>query len=76
VLGALSAFGYFHWHAGRMNAPSGTSEQASAKKRPKILYYVDPMNPTNKSDKPGKAPCGMDLVPVYADEVPAQPMAS
>src|SRR5438128_1832807 len=32
----------------------------------KILYWVDPMHPAYKSDKPGKAPdCGMDLVPVY-----------
>ena len=34
----------------------------------RVLYYVDPMNPNNRSDKPGKAPDGMDLVPVYADE--------
>ena len=34
---------------------------------PKILYYVDPMNPGMKSDKPGKAPCGMPLEPVYAE---------
>ncbi len=34
----------------------------------KILYYVDPMHPEYKSNKPGTAPdCGMDLVPVYAD---------
>jgi RND family efflux transporter MFP subunit len=34
----------------------------------KILYYVDPMHPAYKSDKPGIAPdCGMQLVPVYAD---------
>jgi membrane fusion protein, copper/silver efflux system len=33
----------------------------------KILYYVDPMNPAHTSDKPGKAPCGMDMEPVYAD---------
>ena len=34
----------------------------------KILYYVDPMHPAYKSDKPGIAPdCGMELVPVYAD---------
>jgi membrane fusion protein, copper/silver efflux system len=26
------------------------------------------MNPQHKSDKQGKAPDGMDLVPVYADE--------
>ncbi|MGZ3647928.1 MAG: efflux RND transporter periplasmic adaptor subunit, partial [Syntrophales bacterium] len=33
-----------------------------------ILYYVDPMNPAFKSDKPGTAPCGMPLEPVYADQ--------
>ena len=38
----------------------------------KILYWVDPMHPAYKSDKPGKAPdCGMDLVPVYAEETTA-----
>ncbi|MBI4484279.1 MAG: efflux RND transporter periplasmic adaptor subunit [Acidobacteria bacterium] len=35
----------------------------------KVLYWVDPMHPAYKWDKPGKAPdCGMDLVPVYAEE--------
>ena len=34
----------------------------------KILYYVDPMHPAYKSDKPGIAPdCGMKLEPVYED---------
>lgn len=34
----------------------------------KILYYVDPMHPSYKSDKPGIAPdCGMKLEPVYED---------
>ncbi len=33
-----------------------------------ILHYVDPMNPAFKSDKPGIAPCGMPLEPVYADQ--------
>lgn len=37
----------------------------------RILYYVDPMNPTNTSDKPGLAPCGMKMEPVYADEGPS-----
>jgi len=32
----------------------------------KVLYWVDPMHPSYRADKPGKAPdCGMDLVPVY-----------
>ncbi len=34
----------------------------------KILYYVDPMNPALRSDKPGTAPCGMPFQPVYADD--------
>ena len=33
----------------------------------KILYWQAPMNPNFKSDKPGKSPMGMDLVPVYAE---------
>jgi RND family efflux transporter MFP subunit len=34
----------------------------------KILYYVDPMHPAYRSDKPGLAPdCGMQLEPIYAD---------
>jgi len=33
----------------------------------KVLYYVDPMNPGFRSDKPGIAPCGMPLEPVYTE---------
>ena len=40
-------------------------ETAGEKKERRILYYVDAMNPDNRSDRPGKAPDGMDLVPVY-----------
>ena len=32
-----------------------------------ILHYVDPMNPVHTSKKPGIAPCGMPMEPVYAD---------
>jgi RND family efflux transporter MFP subunit len=37
----------------------------------KIKYWRAPMDPTYISDKPGKSPMGMDLVPVYENEVPA-----
>jgi multidrug efflux pump subunit AcrA (membrane-fusion protein) len=34
----------------------------------KVRYYVDPMHPAYRSDKPGIAPdCGMQLEPVYDD---------
>jgi len=35
----------------------------------KILYWWDPMDPNYISDKPGKSPMGMDLVPVYEDQM-------
>ncbi|MGA2228751.1 MAG: efflux RND transporter periplasmic adaptor subunit [Syntrophobacteraceae bacterium] len=77
ALGALSALGYSRWYSGwsageMKTASSHTAQQSCApgKKQPKILYYVDPMNPSNKSEKPGKAPCGMDLVPIYDEEQP------
>jgi Cu(I)/Ag(I) efflux system membrane fusion protein/cobalt-zinc-cadmium efflux system membrane fusion protein len=41
---------------------------ASATGERKIRYWRAPMDPTYTSDKPGKSPMGMDLVPVYEDE--------
>ncbi|OGX06718.1 MAG: hypothetical protein A2Z88_09585 [Omnitrophica WOR_2 bacterium GWA2_47_8] len=38
----------------------------------KILYWTDPMIPGFKSDKPGKSPMNMDLVPVYEEETLGQ----
>lgn len=50
----------------------GTQDEHAAhggKPERKVLYWVDPMHPAYKSDKPGTAPdCGMDLVPVYEGE--------
>ncbi len=54
-------------------APAAAPEPSGKKER-KIKYWVDPMDPTYVRDKPGKAPCGMDLVPVY-EEAPAPPAA-
>ena len=38
-----------------------------------ILYWVAPMDPDYRRDRPGKSPMGMDLVPVYADGADARP---
>lgn len=35
----------------------------------KILYWVAPMDPSYIRDEPGKSPMGMDLVPVYENDV-------
>ena len=34
----------------------------------RVAYWYDAMNPENHYDKPGKAPDGMDLVPMYEDQ--------
>jgi membrane fusion protein, copper/silver efflux system len=47
-------------------APVPGAPAASPKER-KIKYWVSPMDPGYVRDKPGKAPCGMDMVPVYED---------
>jgi multidrug efflux pump subunit AcrA (membrane-fusion protein) len=48
-------------------ARPSTKTTASSAGQNKVLFWVDAMNPAYKSDKPGKAPDGMDLVPVYAE---------
>jgi len=55
----LGGYGYGRWFGKKESALAG-------KEGRKILYYVDPMHPGYKSDKPGIAPdCGMKLEPVY-----------
>ncbi len=50
---------------------SAAAPQVSPPAARKVLYWVDPMHPAYKSDKPGTAPdCGMDLVPVYDEGAP------
>lgn len=47
---------------------SKTTTSSAKKKERKILYWVAPMDPTYRRDKPGKSPMGMDLIPIYADQ--------
>ncbi len=46
----------------------GDSTESSSSTERKVLYWRAPMNPGFISQKPGKSPMGMDLVPVYADK--------
>lgn len=58
---------------GNAAGPAGAATQGSAGVGArKVLYWTDTMyNPPYISDKPGKSPMGMDLTPVYEDEVSA-----
>ncbi|WP_209538903.1 efflux RND transporter periplasmic adaptor subunit [Billgrantia sulfidoxydans] len=48
------------------NDSSETGVEERGERAP--LYWVAPMDPNYKRDKPGKSPMGMDLVPVYDDQ--------
>ncbi len=69
---ALAAAGYFVFVESRGKGTTAGAVQpatpASGRSERKILYWTDPMIPGFRSDKPGKSPMGMDMVPVYADE--------
>ncbi len=56
-------------HSSHNAAETSQIPKPQKAEKKKILHYIDPMHPWYKSDKPGIAPdCGMDLVPVYAEE--------
>ena len=64
VIGSVLTFGAYTMFA---PAPSVTSQSAeSNEKQP--LYWVAPMDPDFRKDKPGKSPMGMDLIPYYGDD--------
>lgn len=58
--------------AGKSQASELGQQKAGAteaKKERRVLYWRAPMNPLEIYDKPGKSRMGMDLVPVYEDDV-------
>ena len=66
ILGLAAETGYIVWSR---RGGSGTEAQMERK----VLYWRAPMDPSYISDKPGKSPMGMDLVPVYEDEQTGAP---
>src|SRR5579864_5224014 len=69
AVGSLLVIALGAFIAGRFSGGSRQQNPPSAKR---VLYYVDPMHPAYKSDKPGTAPdCGMALEPVYEGDNPA-----
>ena len=60
---------YFLGFLGPRDNPKAVGEAGGGGTERKIAYWRAPMNPTEIYDKPGKSAMGMDLVPVYEDEV-------
>ena len=54
-------------------ANSATSSGSNASGEPEPLYWVAPMDPNYRRDKPGKSPMGMDLIPVYEEDATSGP---
>jgi membrane fusion protein, copper/silver efflux system len=54
---------------------AGSQAEATrpASTKGKVMYWKSSMVPGYRSDKPGKDPMGMDLVPVYEGEIPKGP---
>ncbi|MBK6851803.1 MAG: efflux RND transporter periplasmic adaptor subunit [Burkholderiales bacterium] len=85
VIGLAVGWGVSRWQAGQGAATSAHGTAAAslpagaqvalagaAGGERKVLYWYDPMVPTQKFDKPGKSPfMDMQLVPRYADEAGA-----
>ncbi|MEB0031426.1 efflux RND transporter periplasmic adaptor subunit [Undibacterium sp. RTI2.1] len=73
AIGVLAGFGLYRLGLSQgMKAtatpPTNTAMAAAPAKDKKVLYWHDPMVPTQKFDQPGKSPfMDMQLVPVYAD---------
>ncbi len=58
------AGGIGHWIGG-----SGSVDKTGADSKQKTpLYWVAPMDPNYKRDKPGKSPMGMEMIPVYEEQ--------
>jgi Cu(I)/Ag(I) efflux system membrane fusion protein len=68
ALGVAAGWGASTLWRGDPHATAPAPAAAPAAER-KVLYWYDPMVPTQKFDKPGKSPfMDMQLVPRYADE--------
>jgi Cu(I)/Ag(I) efflux system membrane fusion protein len=69
AVGVAAGWGLSQWRGNSTHAVDGVASRAGAAAERKVLYWYDPMSPTQKFDKPGKSPfMDMDLVPKYADE--------
>lgn len=76
--GGVAGWGLAQWQAGRApdaaaaasaQQAAATAPQAASAAERRVLYWYDPMVPTQRFDKPGKSPfMDMQLVPRYADE--------
>lgn len=59
-----------YWIASSKSSPAPVAKAAAVER--KLLFYRNPMNPNITSPVPAKDEMGMDYIPVYADDKPAE----
>jgi Cu(I)/Ag(I) efflux system membrane fusion protein len=60
------------WFARQGEQPASRSPVSNGSNERKVLYWYDPMQPTQRFDQPGKSPfMEMQLIPKYAGELEA-----
>lgn len=73
LVGGALGFGISQWTTGHgshdMSSSSDMNKGTETKGADEPLYWVAPMDPNYQRDQPGKSPMGMDLIPVYADDL-------
>ncbi len=74
LVGGALGFGISQWTTSNhgshdMNNSTEMSKSTETKGADEPLYWVAPMDPNYQRDQPGKSPMGMDLIPVYADDL-------
>lgn len=67
VLIVLAVVAGYYFGGGFSGDDTTGMGEAQSQER-EIIYWVAPMDPNYRRDKPGKSPMGMDLIPVYAGE--------
>ncbi|WP_341661316.1 efflux RND transporter periplasmic adaptor subunit [Vibrio sp.] len=68
LIGGVLGFGIKSVVTG-INHPMSETKDGGSSSANEPLYWVAPMDPNYQRDKPGKSPMGMDLIPVYADDL-------
>jgi membrane fusion protein, copper/silver efflux system len=68
AIGSFITFAKYPLLSGYLKPQNAVQESAPLTVKKKPLYWVAPMDPNYRRDKPGKSPMGMDLIPFYGEE--------
>ncbi len=68
VVGSFITFAGYPILSGYIEPLNVIKQSVPAKAEKKPLYWVAPMDPNYRRDKPGKSPMGMDLIPFYEED--------